>query len=68
MIDHRTCEKHNCHSKLCHACSIEFVKECCLLWFKISTDILNRNIDATMQTFYRKCNDVRFDFMLRGEK
>ena len=25
--------------------SIEFVKECCLLGFKISTDVLNRNID-----------------------
>ena len=34
--------------------SIEFVKECCLLGFKISTDVLNRNIDAIIQTFYRK--------------
>ena len=34
--------------------SIEFVKECCLLGFKISTDILNRNIGARIQTFYRK--------------
>ena len=41
--------------------SIEFVKECCLLGFKISTDVLNRNIDATIQTFYRKCNEVRCD-------
>ena len=32
--------------------SIEFVKECCLLGLKISTDILNRNIDATIQTFF----------------
>ena len=38
--------------------SIEFVKECCLLGFKISTDVLNRNIDATIQTFYRKCKKV----------
>ena len=44
--------------------SIEFVKECCLLGFKISTDILNRIIDATFQTFYRKCNEVRFDFSM----
>ena len=44
--------------------SIEFVKECCLLGFKISTDVLNRNIDATIQTFYRKCNEVRFDFSM----
>ena len=32
--------------------------------FKISTDVLNRNIDATIQTFYRKCNEVRFDFSM----
>ena len=38
--------------------SIEFVKEWCLLGFKISTDVLNRNIDATIQTFYRNCNEV----------
>ena len=44
--------------------SIEFVKECCRLGFKISTDILNRNTDATIQTFYRKCNQVRFDFSM----
>ena len=30
----------------------------------ISTDNLNRNIDATIQTFYRKCNEVRFDFSM----
>ena len=41
---------------------LAFIKECCLLRFEISTDILNRNIDATIQTFYRKCNEVRFDF------
>ena len=28
--------------------SIKFVKECCLRGFKISTDVLNRNIDATI--------------------
>ena len=44
--------------------SIEFVKECCLLGFKISTDVVNRNIDATTQTFYRKCKEVRFDFSM----
>ena len=44
--------------------SIEFVKECCLLGFKISTDVLNRNIEATIQTFYRKCHEVRFDFSM----
>ena len=44
--------------------SIEFDKEYCLVGFKISTDILNRNIDATIQTFYRKCNEVRFDFSM----
>ena len=44
--------------------SVEFVKECCLLGFKISTDVLNRNIDATIQTFYKKCNVVRFDFSM----
>ena len=30
----------------------------------LSTDVLNRNIDATFQTFYRKCNEVRFDFSM----
>ena len=44
--------------------SIEFVKECCLIGLKISTDIVNRNIDATIQTFYGKCNEVRFDFSM----
>ena len=44
--------------------SIKFVKERCLLGFIISTDILNRNIDATIQTFYRKCNKVRFDLSM----
>ena len=28
--------------------SIEFVKKCCVLGFKISTDILNKIIDATI--------------------
>ena len=31
---------------------IEFVKECCLLGLKISTDIQNSNIEAAIQTFY----------------
>ena len=39
--------------------SIEFVKECCLLGFKISTDVLNRNIAATIQTFIE--NVTKFD-------
>ena len=37
---------------------IESVTECCLLGLKLSTDIQNRNIEATIQTFYRKCNEV----------
>ena len=42
--------------------------EYCLLGLKISTDIQNRNIEAAIQTFYRKCNEVRFDFsMLSSE-
>ena len=41
---------------------LAFIKECCFLRFEISTDVLNRNIDATIQTFYRKCNEVQFDF------
>ena len=44
--------------------SIEFIKECCLLGFNISTDILIRNTDTTIQTFYRICNEVRFDFSM----
>ena len=32
--------------------------------FAVVTDVLNRNIDATSQTFYRKCNEVRFDFSM----
>ena len=44
--------------------SSEFVKACCLLGFKISTDVLNKNIDASIQIFYRKCNKVRFDFSM----
>ena len=44
--------------------SIGFVKESCLLRIKISTDVLNRNIDAAIQTFHRKCNEVRFNFSM----
>ena len=44
--------------------SIEFVKECYLMRFKISTDVPNRNIDATNQIFHRKCNEVRCDFSM----
>ena len=43
---------------------IESVTECCLLGLKLSTDIQNRNIEATIQTFYRKCNEVQFDFSM----
>ena len=32
--------------------------------FAVVTDVLNRNIDATSQTFYRKFNEVRFDFSM----
>ena len=39
--------------------SIEFDKECCLLGFKISTDILNKNIDATFKHFIE--NVTKFD-------
>ena len=48
----------------CNESLIEFVKECCLLEFKISTVLLNRNIDATTERIYRKCNEVRFEFSM----
>ena len=32
--------------------NIEFVKNCCLLGLKISTDLLASNIEGTIQTFY----------------
>ena len=43
---------------------LTFVKECHLLGIYLSEDISNRNIEASIQTFYRKCNEVKFDFNL----
>ena len=43
--------------------SIEFVKEFCLLGFKISTDILNRNIDATIQHFIKSVTKFDLTFL-----
>ena len=44
--------------------NLEFVKQCHLLGVYISTDILYRNIQSTIHTFYRKCNEVRLDFAM----
>ena len=42
----------------------------CIRWnnaispfFFLSTDVLNRNIDATIQTFYRKCTEFDLTFL-----
>ena len=39
-----------------------FVDKCIFLGFSISRDILNRDIQLSINTFNRKCNEVRFDF------
>ena len=47
---------------------IGFVDKCKFLGFSISRDILNRDIQSSINTFNRKCNEVRLDFsILNGD-
>ena len=42
-----------------------FVDKCIFLGFSISRDILNRDIQSSINTFNRKCNEVRrLDFTI----
>ena len=41
-----------------------FVEKCKFVGFSTSCDILNRNIKSSINTFNRKCNDVRLDFSI----
>ena len=41
-----------------------FCLEMYILGFYISRDILNRDIQSSISTFNRKCNEVRFDFSI----
>ena len=59
------------HSKQVHKYSasvqfmgspICFVDKYKFLGLSISRDILNRDIQLSINTFNRKCNEVRFDF------
>ena len=43
---------------------IGFVDKCNFLDFSISRDILNRDIQSSMNTFNRKCNQVSLDFSI----
>ena len=43
---------------------IGFVDKCTFLGFSISRDILNRDIQSSINTFNRKCNEVRLDFSI----
>ena len=43
---------------------IGFVDKCTFLGFSISRDILNRDIQSSINTFNRKCNKVRLDFFI----
>ena len=38
-----------------------FVDKCKCIGLSISRDILNRDIQSSINTFNRKCNEVRFD-------
>ena len=43
---------------------IGFVDKCIFLDLSISRDILNRDIQSSINTFNGKCNDVRLDFSI----
>ena len=43
---------------------IGFVDKCKFLGFTISRDILNIDIQSSINTFNRKCNDVSLDFSI----
>ena len=48
--------------------SICFADKCKCLGFSISRDILNRDIQSSINTFNRKCNEVRLYFsILNGD-
>lgn len=41
---------------------IDFVDKCILLGVHISRNIFDKDIHSTVNTFYRKCNEVKMDF------
>ena len=43
---------------------IECVKECVLLRIHISSDFSNKNAFHTVHKFNRKCNELRYHFIL----
>ena len=43
---------------------IGFVDKCKFLGFSISRDILNRDIQSSINTFNRRCNEVSLDFSI----
>ena len=43
---------------------IGLVDKCKFLGFSISRDILNRDIQSSINTFNRKCNEVSLDFSI----
>ena len=43
---------------------IGFVDKCKFVDFSISRDILNRDIQSSINTFNSKCNEVRLDFSI----
>ena len=43
---------------------IGFVDKCTFLGLSISRDILNRDTQSSINTFNRKCNEVRLDFSI----
>ena len=43
---------------------IGFVDKCKFVGSYISRDILNRDIHSSINTFNRKCNEVRLDFSI----
>ena len=45
-----------------------FVDKCKFLGFSISRDILNRDIQSSINTINRKCNDVRLDFSISNSE
>ena len=42
--------------------TVECVKNCTLLGIHITNDHLERNINATIQNFYSRCNEILLDF------
>jgi hypothetical protein len=43
---------------------VEFVEKCRLLGSMISRDILDRDISSSVNTFNRKCNELKMDFSI----